>query len=30
LFEIAAFTDLFLILPNRQDAIAALDKPSGS
>jgi anti-anti-sigma factor len=30
LFEIAAFTDLFLILPNRQEAIAALDKAGGS
>jgi anti-anti-sigma factor len=29
LFEIAAFTDLFLILPNREDAIAALTRVAG-
>jgi len=30
LFEIAAFTDLFLILPNREEAIAELAKSGGS
>ena len=30
LFEIAAFTDLFLILPSRDEAIAAVDQASGS
>jgi anti-sigma B factor antagonist len=30
LFEIAAFTDLFLILPSREEAIAELAKSGGS
>lgn len=29
LFEIAAFTDLFLILPSREEAIAALSRAVG-
>lgn len=30
LFDIAAFTDLFLILPGRDEAVAALDRADGS
>jgi anti-sigma B factor antagonist len=30
LFEIAAFTELFLILPNREEAIAAVAESKGS